>query len=67
MPMDPEVVDVVCGMRFDPRLATETVEFEGRRYYFCCPVCREEFLRDPARYTRRPPPRWAGEEGEAGG
>ena len=62
MASETEVVDVVCGRRFDPRLSTDVVDYEGRRYYFCCPVCREAFERDPAAYADRPPPPWPQEE-----
>lgn len=53
-------VDPVCGMEIDERtaeeLGAEVVELAGRRYYFCCPPCRDEFLRDPARYLDRTRP-----------
>lgn len=34
----------------DPREA-ETAEYGGKVYHFCCAGCREEFERNPERYT----------------
>jgi YHS domain-containing protein len=28
-------------------------DHEGKRVYFCCPGCIEEFGKDPARYIRQ--------------
>jgi len=28
-------------------------DHEGKRVYFCCPGCREQFLKDPAKYIKK--------------
>jgi YHS domain-containing protein len=30
-----------------------TYEYEGRIYNFCCPVCIEEFKKDPQKYIKK--------------
>lgn len=27
--------------------------YEGRRYYFCCPMCIEEFKKDSEKYIKK--------------
>lgn len=27
--------------------------YEGKRYYFCCPMCIEEFKKDPEKYIEK--------------
>jgi Cu+-exporting ATPase len=44
--------DPVCGMIVDEREA-QSVEFEGKTYFFCSHECRRLFERDPDRYVRR--------------
>jgi signal transduction histidine kinase/YHS domain-containing protein len=44
------VRDPVCGAMIAPQQAYGSVEHEGQRYYFCCPVCQGAFLRDPEMY-----------------
>jgi Cu+-exporting ATPase len=46
------VLDVVCGMRIDPRTAAATSVHEGETYYFCAPVCKTRFDKEPARYIK---------------
>ncbi len=43
--------DPVCGMDVDPKDAAGESDYEGRRYYFCSPACKEEFDVDPAAYA----------------
>ena len=45
--------DVVCGMTVDPEKAAASVEFAGRRYYFCCEYCRDKFLASPEDYAAK--------------
>jgi len=47
-----EAIDPVCGMVVDPQTARHVVEYEGQRYYFCCPACRRLFEADPEAYRR---------------
>lgn len=42
--------DPVCGMLVDER-TTVFVEHQGQNYYFCSPVCRDLFLKEPQHYT----------------
>jgi len=42
-------IDPVCGMKVDKKIETE---YNGKSYYFCCEHCREEFLKNPVKYTR---------------
>ena len=39
------VQDPVCLMKFSPREAKETTEYEGKLYYFCSPSCRNTLIR----------------------
>ena len=36
--------DPICGMEVDEKTGL-SLEYEGRKYYFCHPHCREEFLK----------------------
>ncbi|MFZ5445128.1 MAG: heavy metal translocating P-type ATPase [Myxococcota bacterium] len=43
--------DPVCGMSIDPDAARGgSHEYQGRRYFFCSPRCREKFLASPPEY-----------------
>lgn len=44
------VVDPVCGMIVEPSDGTPSAGYHGMTYYFCCPACRRQFERDPARF-----------------
>lgn len=48
--MAEKVVDPVCGMEVDPATAPAKAEYKGKTYYFCAPVCKEEFEKNPERY-----------------
>ena len=44
----------VAGDLLDTRIAEEkglTAEYEGKKYYFCCPPCKPAFLANPAKYA----------------
>jgi len=43
-------IDPVCGMKVNPASATNTIERNGKRYYFCCKRCLEKFCLEPAKY-----------------
>jgi xanthine dehydrogenase accessory factor len=47
-------VDPVCGMEVEVAAARHTHEHEGTHYYFCCPHCKADFAKDPARYLSAP-------------
>ncbi len=45
-------IDPVCGMHVDPASAAGQSEYQGKRYYFCSPGCKQEFDSDPARFLK---------------
>lgn len=50
--------DPICGMAVDPaqaKAAGLTVEYEGKTYYFCSTGCKEQFTKDPKRYSSARP------------
>ena len=44
--------DPVCGMEVSRTTAIETMDYQGKTYYFCAGVCREAFEADPEKYIR---------------
>ena len=51
----PTYCAVMTSMEVDPKKAREAGlfrDYEGRRYYFCCPGCVEQFDADPAKYAK---------------
>jgi YHS domain-containing protein len=44
------VRDPVCTALIQPDQAYSSVVYEGRRYYFCCPVCEGTFQHEPTAY-----------------
>lgn len=44
------VRDPVCSAFIQPEQAYGSVVYKGETYYFCCPVCRGAFQRDPEAY-----------------
>ena len=40
----------VMGVEIDPVVYTD---YEGRRIYFCCQVCKAAFEKDPAKYVAK--------------
>jgi Cu+-exporting ATPase len=46
------VKDLVCGMTVDPNRAAASLEYDGRKFYFCSGHCRDKFRQDPKRYLR---------------
>lgn len=56
-PRGPEglVRDPVCSALIEPQQAYGSVDYQGVRYYFCCPVCQGTFQRDPAAYVEAIP------------
>ena len=48
--------DPVCGMRVDPATATESFEYKGTPYYFCCDGCRALFQADPVKFLAKAKP-----------
>jgi len=46
-----EVTDPVAKATCKKTFRTESVVFEQKTYYFCCPICPSQFLRDPAKFA----------------
>jgi hypothetical protein len=42
-----------CPVMGRPILKDVFLDHEGKRIYFCCPPCKEEFLKDPAKYMKK--------------
>ncbi len=42
--------DPVCGMEVDESQAPASLEYKGRRFYFCALSCYEAFEKDPESY-----------------
>jgi YHS domain-containing protein len=43
----------VSGEVFTVKASTERSEHGGKHYAFCCPDCKPDFDKDPAKYTQR--------------
>jgi YHS domain-containing protein len=57
---DGTAIDPMCGMSVNVAEATaagRVSTHEGRRYYFCAPVCKERFDEDPAAHAPKGEPR----------
>ena len=46
-----QVKDPVCGMTVTPAEAAASIDYHGRRYYFCSAACAERFRADPEAYA----------------
>ncbi len=44
-------IDVVCGMKVKETTDIKA-EYSGKTYYFCSTHCKEEFEKNPLKYTR---------------
>ena len=42
----------VSGEKIDEKIKA-TYEYEGKIYNFCCPMCIEEFKKDPKKYIKK--------------
>lgn len=49
MAPSPTAIDPVCGMSVNPDSAA-SVEYEGKKYFFCHPHCASKFQQSPQRY-----------------
>ncbi len=43
-------IDLVCGMSVEIAGARHTSSYAGSTFYFCCPACKREFEKEPARF-----------------
>jgi YHS domain-containing protein len=41
--------DLVCGMTVNENTSLQTT-YKGKTYYFCSPLCKTLFERDPEKY-----------------
>ena len=46
------VLDVVCKMEIDEKTAKWKSDYKGKTYYFCAPMCKQKFDRNPEKYIR---------------
>lgn len=46
-----EAMDPVCGMQVEISTARHISEYDGGRYYFCCPGCKRAFEKEPEKYA----------------
>jgi positive regulator of sigma E activity/YHS domain-containing protein len=51
-PSSSMAVDPVCKMIVAPAEAPASFTHEDRTYYFCSPLCRNAFIRDPEKFLR---------------
>jgi YHS domain-containing protein len=42
-------IDPVCGMEGKDSIKAE---YNGKTYYFCAQGCKDQFLKNPLKYTR---------------
>lgn len=42
--------DPVCGMEVDQETAAAQLEYNGKRYFFCCRGCLTSFSKEPEKY-----------------
>lgn len=49
--VDNYVIDPVCQMRINRLFATAYADFNGKRYFFCIPECRDKFAASPGKYV----------------
>lgn len=50
--------EAICPVRKEKFTITDKspmVEYKGKKYYFCCPGCDKEFLKDPEKYLKDMP------------
>ena len=46
------VLDVVCSMEIDEKTAKWKSLYKGKTYYFCAPMCKQKFDRNPEKYIK---------------
>jgi len=44
--------DPVCGMAVNPQRAAASAQYRGQTYYFCSPLCKSMFEREPEKYVK---------------
>ena len=51
---DETVTCPVSGEVMKKSEAKISTEYKGKTYYFCCPGCKEKFLKDPEKFAQNP-------------
>jgi len=49
-----EIAQKFCPVRGKPISKDVYIDYEGKRVYFCCPMCVDTFEKDPAQYPVKP-------------
>lgn len=44
--------DPVCQMKVDEKKASARSEYKGIIYYFCSPICKQKFDKEPEKYLK---------------
>jgi YHS domain-containing protein len=47
------ILDVVCQMEVDEKTAKWKSEYHRKTYYFCAPMCKQKFDRNPRNMSSR--------------
>ncbi len=47
-----EVTCPVMNNKITKETAFATAEYNGKTYYLCCPYCKSEFAKNPAKYVK---------------
>jgi Cu+-exporting ATPase len=45
-------IDPVCQMKVDEKKTSSKSEYKGITYYFCSPVCKQRFDKEPEKYLK---------------
>ncbi|MBI3011275.1 MAG: YHS domain-containing protein [Candidatus Omnitrophica bacterium] len=48
--------DPVCGAQVNEQRPGATATQECQNFFFCCPHCKDEFLKNPQRYVAKQQP-----------
>jgi len=44
--------DSVCNMEVEERTAKWKSEYKAKTYYFCSPICKQQFERNPEKFVK---------------
>ncbi len=48
-----QMICPVTGEAFSVNEKTSFIEYAGKKYYFCCPACKDEFQKEPGKYASK--------------
>ena len=48
-----EIAQKLCPVMGNPINPEIYLDYQGRRIYFCCPMCPETFEKDPEKYLKK--------------